>query len=226
MAHIFLVEDEERVAAFIKKALEENNHKVDLVRDGAEAIKQYAAKPYDLLILDITLPYLNGIEICRHIRKTDKETPILMLTALDSIDDKVKGLNTGADDYMVKPFHFKELLARIDALLRRKNIEPDSTIVLGDISLNTHNNTVERAGRKVTLTTKEYALLELLMRNPDKILTRQTIAFKVWGIDFDTGTNVVDVYMNYLRNKIEKGFTGKYIYTVIGKGYIFKTEPD
>ena len=226
MAHIFLVEDEERVAAFIKKALEENNHKVDLVRDGAEAIKQYAAKPYDLLILDITLPYLNGIEICRHIRKTDKETPILMLTALDSIDDKVKGLNTGADDYMVKPFHFKELLARIDALLRRKKIEPDSTIVLGDICLNTHNNTVERAGRKVTLTTKEYALLELLMRNPDKILTRQTIAFKVWGIDFDTGTNVVDVYMNYLRNKIEKGFTGKYIHTVIGKGYIFKTEPD
>ncbi len=226
MAHIFLVEDEERVAAFIKKALEENNHKVDLVRDGAEAIKQYAAKPYDLLILDITLPYLNGIEICRHIRKTDKETPILMLTALDSIDDKVKGLNTGADDYMVKPFHFKELLARIDALLRRKNIEPDSTIVLGDICLNTHNNTVERAGRKVTLTTKEYALLELLMRNPDKILTRQTIAFKVWGIDFDTGTNVVDVYMNYLRNKIEKGFTGKYIHTVIGKGYIFKTEQD
>ena len=226
MAHIFLVEDEERVAAFIKKALEENNHKVDLVRDGAEAIKLYATKPYDLLILDITLPFLNGIEICRHIRKTDKETPILMLTALDSIDDKVKGLNIGADDYMVKPFHFKELLARIDALLRRKNIEPDSTVTLGEITLNTHNNTVERAGRKITLTTKEYALLELLMRNPDKILTRQTIANKVWGIDFDTGTNVVDVYMNYLRNKIEKGFTGKYIHTVIGKGYIFKTEPD
>ncbi|MEP6612530.1 MAG: response regulator transcription factor, partial [Mucilaginibacter sp.] len=191
MAHIFLVEDEERVAAFIKKALEENNHKVDLVRDGAEAIKLYGTKPYDLLILDITLPFLNGIEICRHIRKTDKETPILMLTALDSIDDKVKGLNTGADDYMVKPFHFKELLARIDALLRRKNIEPDSTVTLGEIILNTHNNTVERAGRKITLTTKEYALLELLMRNPDKILTRQTIANKVWGIDFDTGTNVV-----------------------------------
>ncbi|MEO6977746.1 MAG: response regulator transcription factor [Mucilaginibacter sp.] len=226
MAHIFLVEDEERVAAFIKKALEENNHKVDLVRDGAEAIKLYGTKPYDLLILDITLPFLNGIEICRHIRKTDKETPILMLTALDSIDDKVKGLNTGADDYMVKPFHFKELLARIDALLRRKNIEPDSTVTLGEIILNTHNNTVERAGRKITLTTKEYALLELLMRNPDKILTRQTIANKVWGIDFDTGTNVVDVYMNYLRNKIEKGFTGKYIHTVIGKGYIFKTEPE
>lgn len=226
MAHIFLVEDEERVAAFIKKALEENNHKVDLVRDGAEAIKLYGTKPYDLLILDITLPFLNGIEICRHIRKTDKETPILMLTALDSIDDKVKGLNTGADDYMVKPFNFKELLARIDALLRRKNIEPDSTVTLGEITLNTHNNTVERAGRKITLTTKEYALLELLMRNPDKILTRQTIANKVWGIDFDTGTNVVDVYMNYLRNKIEKGFTGKYIHTVIGKGYIFKTEPE
>lgn len=226
MAHIFLIEDEERVAAFIQKALEESSHKVSLCHDGAEAVKLFAGNTYDLIILDVSLPFLNGIEVCRHIRQKDRDIPILMLTALDSIDDKVKGLNTGADDYMVKPFHFKELLARIEALLRRKNTDTDNILTLGDITLNTHNNTVERAGRKISLTAKEYALLELLMRNSNKILSRQIISQKVWGIDFDTGTNVVDVYMNYLRNKVEKNFADKYIHTVIGKGYIFKTEPD
>ena len=147
-----------------------------------------------------------------------------MLTALGTIDDKVTGLQAGADDYLVKPFHFKELLARIEALLRRKTAGDEHILTFGDISLNTYNNTVERDGKKITLTAKEYALLELLMRNSNKILSRQAIAEKVWGIDFDTGTNVVDVYVNYLRNKIEKGFTGKYIHTVIGKGYILKQE--
>ncbi len=222
---ILLIEDEQRVAAFIQKALEENNYQVDVSRDGAEAVKQFPNKPYDLIILDVLLPHLNGVEVCRYIRQRDKNIPILMLTALSSIDDKVKGLNTGADDYLVKPFHVKELLARIEALLRRKkNDDIDNTITLGDITLDTHSNTTERSGRKITLTTKEFALLELLMRNPNKILSRQVIAKTVWGIEFDTGTNVVDVYVNYLRNKIEKGFNSKYIHTVIGKGYIFKTE--
>jgi len=222
---ILLIEDEQRVAAFIQKALEENNYQVDVSRDGADAVKQFPNKPYDLIILDVLLPHLNGVEVCRFIRQRDKNIPILMLTALSSIDDKVKGLNTGADDYLVKPFHVKELLARIEALLRRKkNDDIDNTIILGDIILDTHSNTTERAGRKITLTTKEFALLELLMRNPNKILSRQVIAKTVWGIEFDTGTNVVDVYINYLRNKIEKGFDSKYIHTVIGKGYIFKTE--
>ena len=222
---ILLIEDEQRVAAFIQKALEENSYQVDVSRDGAEAVKQFPNKPYDLVILDVLLPHLNGVEVCRYIRQKDKNIPILMLTALSSIDDKVKGLNTGADDYLVKPFHVKELLARIEALLRRKKIDDiDNTITLGDITLDTHSNTTERAGRKITLTTKEFALLELLMRNPNKILSRQVIAKTVWGIEFDTGTNVVDVYVNYLRNKIEKGFDSKYIHTVIGKGYIFKTE--
>lgn len=224
MAHIFLVEDEQRVAAFIQKALEENNYGVDVVGNGAEAVKQFSNKPYDLIILDILLPHLNGVEVCRHIRQKDKNIPILMLTALSSIDDKVNGLNTGADDYLVKPFHFKELLARIEALLRRKKADADNIITLGDITLDPHSNTADRAGRKITLTTKEFALLELLMRNNNKILSRQIIAKKVWGIEFDTGTNVVDVYVNYLRNKVEKGFNTKYIHTVIGKGYIFKTE--
>lgn len=224
MPQILLIEDEQRVAAFIQKALEENNYQVDVCRDGAEAIKHFPHKPCDLIILDVLLPHLNGVEVCRYIRQKDKNIPILMLTALSSIDDKVKGLNTGADDYMVKPFHFKELLARIEALLRRKNTDDaDSVINLGEITLDTQSNTVERAGKKIMLTTKEFALLELLMRNPNKILSRQVIAKTVWGIEFDTGTNVVDVYVNYLRNKTEKGFSGKYIHTVIGKGYIFKT---
>ncbi|MDO3641872.1 MAG: response regulator transcription factor [Mucilaginibacter sp.] len=224
MAQIFLVEDDERVASFIQKALAENNYAVDLARDGAEAVKMFPAKPYDLIILDLMLPNLSGIEVCRHIRQKDKQIAILMLTAQSNIDDKVNGLNAGADDYLVKPFHYRELQARIEALLRRKSIEPDSHIVVADITLDTHSGTAERSGQRINLTTKEFALLELLMRNPNKILSRQTIAEKVWGIDFDTGTNVVDVYVNYLRNKIEKGFDAKYIHTVIGKGYIFKTE--
>lgn len=223
MAQIFLVEDEERVAALVKKALEESNHSVEIIPDGAEAIRKFALKPYDLAILDIMLPYLSGIEVCRHIRQKNKTIPVLMLTALDSVDDKVTGLNTGADDYLVKPFHLKELQARVDALLRRNAPDAEPIITLGNITLNTSNNSVEREGRRIILTTKECALLELLMRNNDKILSRQTIAEKVWGISFDTGTNVVDVYVNYLRNKIDKGFAEKYIHTVVGKGYIFKT---
>jgi two-component system copper resistance phosphate regulon response regulator CusR len=224
MAQIFLVEDEERVAALVKKALEESNHSVEIIPDGAEAIRKFALKPYDLAILDIMLPYVSGIEVCRHIRQKNKTIPVLMLTARDSVDDKVAGLNTGADDYLVKPFHLKELQARVDALLRRNASDADPIITLGKITLNTANNSVERDGQKITLTTKECALLELLMHNNDKILSRQTIAEKVWGISFDTGTNVVDVYVNYLRNKIDKGFAEKYIHTVVGKGYIFKTE--
>lgn len=224
MAQIFLVEDDERVAAFIKKALEENNYSIDTARDGAEAIKLFPAKAYDLIILDLMLPYLNGIEVCRHIRQKDKNIAILMLTAQSNIDDKVNGLNAGADDYLVKPFHYRELQARIEALLRRRMADANNLIAVADIILDTHSDTVERGGQKISLTTKEFALLELLMRNPNKILSRQAIAEKVWGIDFDTGTNVVDVYVNYLRNKIEKGFDVKYIHTVIGKGYIFKTE--
>lgn len=223
MAQIFLVEDEERVAALVKKALEESNHSVEIIPDGAEAIRKFALKPYDLAILDIMLPYLSGIEVCRHIRQKNKTIPVLMLTALDSVDDKVTGLNTGADDYLVKPFHLKELQARVDALLRRNAPDAEPIITLGNITLNTSNNSAEREGRRIILTTKECALLELLMRNNDKILSRQTIAEKVWGISFDTGTNVVDVYVNYLRNKIDKGFAEKYIHTVVGKGYIFKT---
>ncbi|HVW95550.1 MAG TPA: response regulator transcription factor [Mucilaginibacter sp.] len=224
MANIFLVEDDDRVAGFITRALEENNYTVQVARDGAEAIKLFQIKLFDVIILDLMLPYLNGVEVCRHIRQKDKSIGILMLTAQSSIDDKVNGLNAGADDYLVKPFHYRELQARIEALLRRKDTEPQNTITVADVTLDTHSNSAERSSRGINLTTKEFALLELLMRNNNKVLSRQVIAEKVWGIDFDTGTNVVDVYVNYLRNKIDKGFDVKYIHTVIGKGYMFKAE--
>jgi two-component system copper resistance phosphate regulon response regulator CusR len=222
MVQIFLVEDEDRVAGFVKKALEEEGYGVTVASNGAEAIKQLANKTFDLIILDVMLPHVTGLEVCRQVRQRDKNVPIMMLTALGTIDDKVTGLKAGADDYLVKPFHFKELLARVEALLRRKSADGDKLLTFADIKMDTQSNSVERAGKSIVLTTKEFALMELFIRNSGKVLSRQLIAEKVWGIDFDTGTNVVDVYVNYLRNKVEKGFDQRYIHTVIGRGYILK----
>ena len=171
------------------------------------------------------LPDTNGIELCRQIRLADTNTPILMLTALDQIQNKVSGLKAGADDYLVKPFHFSELMARIEALLRRQTASAkteEHIFVFDDLKLDTWSNIVERAGSEITLTAKEYTLLELFMRHPNKILSREYIAEQVWKIDFDTGTNFIDVYINYLRKKIEKGFKNKLIHTVIGMGYILR----
>ncbi|MVN21890.1 response regulator [Mucilaginibacter sp. HMF7410] len=220
--NILLVEDEEKVAAFIKKGLEENQFNVELAPDGAAALKRVLNMEYSLIILDVMLPYVNGVELCRQIRLKNTEVPILMLTALGTVEDKVKGLKAGADDYLLKPFHFNELLARIEALLRRKNQSAAPVLEFEDIVLNTLNNEVTRAGTAVNLTAKEFDLLALFIRNKNKILTRQTIAKEVWGIDFDTGTNMIDVYVNYLRKKIEKGHDRKLVHTVIGKGYILK----
>ncbi|WP_157566628.1 response regulator transcription factor [Mucilaginibacter arboris] len=222
MINILLVEDEEKVAAFIKKGLEENQFNVELAPDGAAALKRVLNMEYSLIILDVMLPYVNGVELCRQIRLKNTEVPILMLTALGTVEDKVKGLKAGADDYLLKPFHFNELLARIEALLRRKNQSAAPVLEFEDIVLNTLNNEVTRAGTAVNLTAKEFDLLALFIRNKNKILTRQTIAKEVWGIDFDTGTNMIDVYVNYLRKKIEKGHDRKLVHTVIGKGYILK----
>ncbi len=222
MADILLIEDEAKVAAFIKKGLEENRYTVEVAKDGAAALKFALNKDYDLLILDVMLPYLNGIEICKHVRAKNGQVPILMLTALGTVDDKVAGLKAGADDYLLKPFHLIELLARVEALLRRKTQNETHLLEFEDIALNTLNYETTRSGRAVNLTTKEFDLLFFFIRNKNKILTRQFIAKEVWGIDFDTGTNMIDVYINYLRKKIEKGFGRKLIHTVIGKGYIFK----
>jgi len=225
MTRIGLVEDEQKVAAFICKGLEENGYKVSSAKDGHTARAMLAGNEFDVLILDIMLPDINGIELCRQIRQEDTRTPILMLTALDQVQNKVSGLKAGADDYLVKPFHFSELLARIEALLRRQNAfaMEEHTLVFDDLKLDTWSNAAERAGTHITLTAKEFTLLELFMRHPNKVLSREYIAEQVWNIDFDTGTNFIDVYVNYLRNKIEKGFKSKLIHTVIGMGYILKS---
>ena len=226
MSQVCLVEDEQKVAAFICKGLEEHGYKVKTAKNGGEAKTLIATEDFDLLILDIMLPDINGIELCRQIRLTNTQTPILILSALEQVQNKVAGLKAGADDYLIKPFHFSELLARIEALLRRQKIvvKEDHTLVFDDLKLDTWSNVAERAGNQITLTAKEFTLLELFMRNPNKILSREFIAEQVWGIDFDTGTNFIDVYVNYLRKKIEKDFKKKLIHTVIGMGYTLRND--
>lgn len=224
MTRICLIEDEIKVAEFIKKGLEEHSYLVDIVKHGLAGKNKVLENNYDIVILDVMLPDISGMDVCRLIRHENSSIPILMLTALGTIDDKVTGLKSGADDYLVKPFHFSELLARLEALMRRKHSQNKAKqyLVFEDLKLDTWERTAERAGKKITLTAKEYLLLELLMQSPKKLLSRQYIAEKVWSLDFDTGTNVIDVYINYLRNKIEKGFKRKLIHTVIGMGYILK----
>lgn len=226
MTKVCLIEDEEKVAAFIKKGLQEYPYKVATAHDGASAIKLVEEQEFDILIMDVMLPDINGIDLCRQIRRINKNVPVLMLTALDSIQNKVSGLQAGADDYLVKPFHFSELMARIEALLRRYKPVAQEIPVLtfSDLKLDTWSKTAERAGTQIALTAKEYTLLELFMRNANKTLSREYIAEKVWGIEFDTGTNFIDVYVNYLRKKIGKGFKSKLIHTVIGMGYILKED--
>jgi len=223
MNRICLIEDEQKVAAFICKGLEEHGYTVKTAGDGASAQKLLQQESFDLVIMDVMLPDTNGIELCRRVRQTDSNTPILMLTALNQVHDKVSGLKAGADDYLVKPFHFSELLARMEALMRRnKNKEADHLLTFDDLKLDTWSKTAERGGKQIALTAKEYTLLELFLKNPNKILSREYIAEQVWEIGFDTGTNFIDVYVNYLRKKVEKDFKTKLIHTVIGMGYILK----
>lgn len=224
MDNICLVEDEDKVSSFIKKGLNEHNYEVDIADNGEAALDMILQKDYNLVILDVMLPGMSGIELCRQLRKHQPQLPVLMLSALGTIDDKVNGLHSGSDDYLVKPFHFNELLARIEALLRRKKLADGDSHILsfGGLKLNTWDKTAEREGKQIMLTAKEYSLLELFIKNPAKLLSREYIMERVWGINFDTGTNMVDVYVNYLRNKIQKGFDKKLIHTVIGMGYILK----
>ncbi|WP_316822758.1 response regulator transcription factor [Pedobacter gandavensis] len=227
MFKIGLAEDDLKIAGLIKTGLEEQGYLVTIESNGEQALKTFKEQDFHLVILDIMMPGLNGIAVCKALRHTDKQLPILMLTALGTIDDKVTGLNSGADDYLLKPFHFKELLARIEALLRRqhgfsKHNNEDQMLSFEDISLNTYSKEVKRAGINIELTAKEYTLLELFLRNPNRLLSRQYIAENAWDISFDTGTNVIDVYINFLRKKIEKGFDRKLIHTKIGMGYILK----
>ncbi|WP_342328913.1 response regulator transcription factor [Pedobacter sp. FW305-3-2-15-E-R2A2] len=227
MFKIGLAEDDLKIAGLIKTGLEEQGYLVTIVSNGEEALQTFKETDFNLVILDVMMPGMNGIAVCKSLRSGNKDLPILMLTALGSIDDKVTGLNSGADDYLVKPFHFKELLARIEALLRRQHVatgqdKADHLLSFDDISLNTYSKEVKRAGTLIELTAKEHTLLELFLRNPNRLLSRQYIAENAWDISFDTGTNVIDVYVNFLRNKIEKGFSRKLIHTKIGMGYILK----
>lgn len=217
---ILVVEDEKRVAAFICKGLKEASYNVTVTYDGVSGLKLATHHTYDLIILDIILPQKSGLDVCKEIRENKIETPILMLTALGTLDDKVTGLELGADDYLVKPFHFKELLARIKALTRRKGEITGAMIYkVSDLEMNTETKKVTRAFKSIQLTAKEFKLLELLLKQQGKIVSRTEITEYVWGISFDTGTNSIDVYINYLRNKIDKEHSHKLIQTVVGMGY-------
>jgi len=216
---ILVVEDEQKIARFIKKGLVEEGYAVDIARNGEEALSYAAAAPYDLIILDLLLPKMDGIAVCRRLRESDLEVAVLMLTAKDSIEDRVTGLDAGADDYLVKPFAFAELLARIRALLRRPRSASSSILQVSDLVLDLARHRVERNGAPIELTPKEYALLEYLMRNPCQVLTRTQIMQHVWDYDFFAGSNIVDVYIRYLRKKIDEGYEKKLINTVRGAGY-------
>jgi two-component system copper resistance phosphate regulon response regulator CusR len=221
--NILLVEDEPKVAAFIKKGLEEQLNHVTVAYDGSMGTKIALEEDYDLIILDVVLPYLSGLEVCKQIRRLKKEVPILMLSALGTVNDKVQGLENGADDYLIKPFHFDELLARIKALDRRRSIVLPGTIYkVDDLEMDCYRKIVTRAGQMILLTVKEFTLLEVLMCNKNRVLSRIYIAEAVWGINFNRGTNLIDVYINYLRTKIDKGHAKQLIHTIIGMGYMIK----
>ncbi|MCG3111570.1 MAG: response regulator transcription factor [Candidatus Manganitrophus sp. SB1] len=216
-----VVEDEEKVARFVRRALEEESYAVDVVGDGEAAIDQIEVVPYDMIILDLTLPKKGGLEVLQWLRQKGLKVPVLILTARTAIGDRVKGLDLGADDYLVKPFAIEEFLARVRALLRRGGVTAP-LLQADDLTLDPVTHEVRRAGQKIELTTKEYALLEYFMRNPNRVLTRSMISEHVWDIHFDTFTNVIDVYVNYLRNKVDRGFKRPLIQTVRGVGYVLK----
>ncbi len=223
--NILLIEDDPQVAAFIKKGFDEQGYKVKLARDGAAGAETALKESFDLILLDIMLPVMNGIEVCKKIRNAKNDVPILMLTALGAVNNKVEGLECGADDYLTKPFHFEELLARIKAQARRqRSLGGELSYKTADLVIDCLKRTVHRGGKEIFLSAKEFILLEFLMANQGKILSRIKIAESVWGINFDRGTNLIDVYINYLRTKIDKDFQKKLIHTIIGKGYVLKEE--
>lgn len=218
---LLVVEDEKKVASFVKKGLEEEGYAVDVSYDGEDGERLAETNPYDLVIMDIMLPKKDGLSILKELRGKGINTPILLLTARGTVEDKVTGLNAGADDYLAKPFMFSELLARVRSLLRRGG-ERSPVLKFSDLSMDTVSRRVTRSGSDITLTGKEYSLLEFFLRRPNQVLTRTMIWEHVWESDFNTATNVIDVYVKHLRNKIDKDFEKKLIHTVWGVGYILK----
>ena len=226
---ILVIEDEQKVAAFIKSGLEEKDYKVDLAYDGYTGEKLALTNDYHVILLDVIIPITNGIDLCAKIKQFKPNVPILMLTALGTTDDKLTGFEAGADDYLVKPFEFAELLARIKALSKRSLSTPQHSnapniLQVADLQLDLDKKMAIRGQKEISLTAKEFALLEYLMRNRGRVVSRPDIAEKVWEVTFDTGTNVVEVYMNILRKKIDKDFPNKIIHTRIGLGYILQEE--
>lgn len=221
---ILLVEDEVKTLQLIKQGLEQHNIEVDIAYDGLMGLTLAQRNPYDLLITDIILPEINGLNLCRKLRESGFETPILLLTALSTTADIITGLDAGADDYLGKPFEFSELMARIRALTRRNKTiaTPSNVLRVSDLELNQDTKQVKRAGKEILLTAKEFNLLELLMRHPGRVISKVELAEKIWDVTFDTGTNVIEVYVNFLRKKVDKDFDKKLIHTQIGMGYVIK----
>ncbi|HAM39465.1 MAG: DNA-binding response regulator [Elusimicrobia bacterium RIFOXYC2_FULL_34_12] len=221
---ILVIEDEKKIANFVKRGLKEEGYAVDVAGDGEDGYSLITINfnEYDLIILDVMIPKIDGFSLCKKLREEKINIPILMLTGKDDVTDKVKGLNSGADDYLTKPFAFEELLARVRAILRMRGAHKVTKLEVGDIILDLLTHKVTRANKEIILTTKEFSLLEYLMRNAGNVVTRTMISEHVWDVNFDTFTNVIDVYITYLRKKIDGGFSKKMLNTIRGRGYILK----
>ncbi len=224
---ILIIEDDTRVAELLQRGLQEQGFFTTIAYDGLSGKKLMQQNDYALIITDIILPKMDGLDLCKYIREAKPHTPIIMLTALGTTDDKVEGFDAGADDYLVKPFEMRELLVRIRVLLKRHTLTANHSgniLKYADLEMNVHTKSVKRNGKEINLTPKEFNFLEYMLQNPERVLSRTEIAEKVWNTHFDTGTNFIDVYINYLRKKIEKGFDRKLIHTKSGMGFILKTE--
>ncbi len=221
---ILVVEDEKKVANFLQQGLQEEHYTVDVANDGEQGASLAMSQSFDLIVLDLLLPKKDGVTVIRELRENQIVTPVLMLTAKSSVDNRVEGLDAGADDYLTKPFAFAELLARVRSLLRRGAAEKSTLLKVGDLQLDTVTHKAKRGEKVIELTGKEYALLEYFMRNLNRVLTRTLISEHIWNYNFDTGTNVVDVYINHLRTKVDDGFEKKLLHTVRGVGYVMKDE--
>lgn len=222
--HVLIVEDEEKIAAFLRRGLAENGFVVDVAKDGEQGLEYALARKMDLIILDVALPKRDGWSLLAELRKAEIHTPVLFLTARDSVPDRVKGFDLGADDYLIKPFHFSELLARVRSLLRRSPERREETITVGDLEIDPRRHKVTRGGTTLNLTPKEFSLLLFLASSAGDIVSRTEIVEQVWDINFDTGTNVVDVMMRRLRAKVDDPFETKMIHTIRGVGYVLRTE--
>ena len=219
---LLVIEDEQKVANFIRQGLEEEGHAVDHAADGASGLQIALQDLHDVIVLDVMLPKLDGLSVLQQLRQANVATPVLLLTVRATIEDKVLGLDSGADDYLTKPFAFEEFVARVRALLRRRAETAPPILQVADLALDPARRVVSRAGKKIDLTPREFTLLDYFMRNPDRVLTRTMIANRVWDYSFDTTTNVIDVYVNYLRRKIDSGHDSKLLHTVRGVGYVMK----